>query len=89
MAAIAAVPNGPSYEEYFNAALESYKVSHDLLENWTAHPERFAYMATVDADAAGGYTISPLAEITEHWPRSEMRGRPSLVMRTWAGWMSW
>ena len=65
LSAIAALPNGPSYEEYFNAALESYKASHDLLENWTAHPERFKYMATVDPDAPGGYTITPLAESAE------------------------
>ena len=65
LSAIAALPNGPSYEEYFNAALESYKASHDLLENWMAHPERFKYMATVDPDAPGGYTITPLAESAE------------------------
>ena len=61
LGALAALPGGPRYDDYFDAALERYRASHEALANWD--PRGFAGVAVVHADgsAAASNRIHELA----------------------------
>ena len=68
LAQIATLPNGPTYDAYYDEAMAAYRASCVALENWSSTSERFRLVATADAEAPGGYK---LARLTDGAPAAE------------------
>ena len=61
IAALDEAPYSLDYGKYFDDDLIKYEVSHNKLENFTTHPERFRFVATADDDKKpDGYALSAL-----------------------------